>query len=158
MYFKPLTFLFCLFYITLFVNATNHTQPAVSKNQRYIIQLKPSTDIGHFIPNLLKDIFDLIGDVIGDLLDDATHLDKRTNPVHVFDTFDIDGSFKAISTKIEKHSLLGAMLKHFDDIVAIVPDDVIQFDLPKPSSLHRRYYMVRQRNLDHKNRFTTPTF
>jgi hypothetical protein len=120
--------------------------PATSKSQRYIVQLKPSTDIDDFIPNLLKGIFDLIGDVIddiGDFLEDATRLDKRTNPVHIFESFDIDGSFKALSTKIEKESLLGSMLKHFDEIVGIVPDDDIQFDLPKPQTLRRRYYMVR---------------
>ncbi|CAO3595602.1 unnamed protein product [Absidia cylindrospora] len=153
MYFKPLSFLFCLFSITLFVNATSNTSdhhPAVSKDQRYIVQLKPTTDIDNFIPNLLKGIFDLIGDVIddiGDFLEDATHLDdtkklaKRTNPVQVFDSFDIDGSFKALSTKIEKDSLLGSMLSHFDEIVGIIPDEVIKFDLPKPQSLRRRYYM-----------------
>ncbi|ORZ21983.1 peptidase S8/S53 domain-containing protein [Absidia repens] len=153
MYFKPLSFLFCLFSITLFVNATSNTSdhhPAVSKDQRYIVQLKPTTDIENFIPNLLKGIFDLIGDVIddiGDFLEDATHLDdskklaKRTNPVQVFDSFDIDGSFKALSTRIEKDSLLGSMLSHFDEIVGIIPDEVIKFDLPKPQSLRRRYYM-----------------
>ncbi|KAI8334591.1 peptidase S8/S53 domain-containing protein [Chlamydoabsidia padenii] len=141
MYFKPLSFLFCLFYTTLLVNAT---RPTISKNQHYIVQLKPTTDIDDFIPDLLKGILDLIGGLIGGtdgLLQDGTHLNKRTHPIHIFDTFDIDGSFKAISTKIADESVLGFMLKHFDDIVTIVPDDVIQFDLPKPSSLHRRYYM-----------------
>lgn len=154
MYFKPFSILFCIFSLTLFVNATNSTNGhhvTVSKDQRYIVQLKPTTDIENFIPNLLKGIFDLIGDVIddiGDLIDDVTHLDdktkklaKRTNPVQVFESFDIDGSFKALSTKIEKDGILGSMLSHFDEIVNIIPDEVIQFDLPKPQSLRRRYYM-----------------
>ncbi|KAI8086654.1 peptidase S8/S53 domain-containing protein [Halteromyces radiatus] len=152
---KPISFLFYLFYLTVFVNAT---KPVISKNQRYIITLKPTTDIDDFIPNLLKGIFDLIGDVIGDIGDllDGAHLDKRTNPVHIFESFDIEGSYKAISTKIEKNDLLGSILGHFDEITSIVPDEIIQFELPKPQSLHRRYYM-RNSPIEYESHITKNT-
>jgi hypothetical protein len=130
MYIKSLSILCVALSATLCVNAA----PSVSKDQRYIVQLKDSTDIDSFVPNLLKNVFDLIGD----LSDDEDDVSSMANPVQVFDSFDIGGGFKAISTEIKKDSLLGAMLGYFDDIVEIVPDEVIHFDLPKPESSRRR--------------------
>ncbi|KAI8066543.1 peptidase S8/S53 domain-containing protein [Gongronella butleri] len=142
MIFKRLfTLLFCV------VALANATSIGKSDSQQYIMLIDPATDLLDFIPNLIKGVFGLIGDLfddIGDAIDDLTHLEKRTKEhgFEVLETFNLDNTFKAVSTKVAKDDILTKILKHFDEITNIVPDDEINFHLPKPQkSLQERYYM-----------------
>lgn len=60
--------------------------------------------------------------------------DTDAEQVHVFDAYDFGKTFKGITVKFEDLGLVKALLKTFDtEILKIIPDMDIKFDLPTPS-------------------------
>ncbi|ORX62828.1 subtilisin-like protein [Hesseltinella vesiculosa] len=145
-----LTLLSCLVLSTL--GQAQVTSFSTSQSQKYIMVVDPATDLVNFLPNLLEGVFGLLGDLfeeIGDALHDlnGSH-HKRTQAFEILDTFDLDNSFKAVSAKLEKGDFLHKIFEHFSEITDIVPDDKIQFNLPKP------HHRLQTRAIEQKNHFS----
>ncbi|KAI8391026.1 peptidase S8/S53 domain-containing protein [Radiomyces spectabilis] len=151
---KPFLFLFFF----LFSLVAGHSN-------QYIVQINRETCIKDFIPRMIDAAVDLIQDTVDDVMDAIDdlgkgHLARRTNkdPFHVFDTFDIAGEFKAISMEIRQHDVVPRLLSKFQEIVSIIPDKEIQFDLPLPEShsLDKRYYIRFANVKPHHEKPSTP--
>lgn len=57
---------------------------------------------------------------------------------HIYDTYSIGNSFKGLTVKFEDASIVENLVKEFSkDILKIIPDQDIQFDLPKPNNKKR---------------------
>ena len=52
--------------------------------------------------------------------------------IRVLKSFDVAGNFKALGVSLADNRIVERILKGFSEVVTIVPDEVIQFDLPKP--------------------------
>ncbi|CAO3650358.1 unnamed protein product [Cunninghamella echinulata] len=126
---KSIAIATCLLYTFVFTNAAAiNKAPPASKSHNYLIQLDPKTDIDGFIPNLLEGVLGLF---------DANEVSALGNPVTVNKKIDINNSFKALSVKINKDSILAKILPLFPEIATIIPDDPINFNLPKPQSIKK---------------------
>lgn len=83
--------------------------------------------------NLLKNLIEDIGEEIVDLLPlEAKKTKCAPKRFSVDNTFNLGGSFKALGVVIKDGRILTDLLSSFTEIVSIVPDDEIQFDLPRP--------------------------
>ncbi|KAG0165576.1 subtilisin-like serine protease [Apophysomyces sp. BC1034] len=116
-------------------------------DNNYIIQLKKDACIKDFIPRLIDGAIDFIGSLLEDTTEahPGKHVKrcnlKKHNHVDVLDTYNIGGSFKALSVEIKDHSLVKHLVGLFDEVVSIVPDDKIQFDLGHAADMEKRYYI-----------------
>ena len=52
--------------------------------------------------------------------------------IRVLKSFDVAGNFKALGVSLADNRIVERILKGFSEVVTIVPDEIIQFDLPKP--------------------------
>ncbi|KAI9476471.1 MAG: peptidase S8/S53 domain-containing protein [Benjaminiella poitrasii] len=105
-------------------------------NGNYIIQLNKATCIKDFVPKLIDNAYEIFT-----TQHNLTNIEKRGNrivrrdteveQVHVFDAYDIGGSFKGIGVKFEDLKIVQNLLSSFNqDIVKIVPDMDVHIDLP----------------------------
>ncbi|KAG2236533.1 hypothetical protein INT48_000833 [Thamnidium elegans] len=123
-------------------------------NGNYIIQLNQTICIKHFVPRFIDNAFDIFSHTLG-----ADKIEKRSNrivrrdtdldQVHVFDAYDIGGSFKGITVQFEDLHIVRSLLTSFNsEILKIIPDMDVEFDLPtnKKSELLKRYYLRQVKN------------
>ncbi|KAG2219946.1 hypothetical protein INT45_010460 [Circinella minor] len=149
MKFTSLSFLGVLAFST-FASATPFEH---SETQNYIIQLDKTATVDDFIPKFIQDttkffhdLFEEVGEKIEDLIgrdDDPT----GNNRIRVRQSYDLGGNFKALDVSLADDRILDKILKGFAEVVAIIPDEVIQFELPTPARLDKktkkskRYYI-----------------
>ncbi|KAI8879061.1 subtilisin-like protein [Backusella circina FSU 941] len=129
-------FLICLSFSVIAATETNI-------NGNYILQLNQSTCIKHFVPLFLKNAFSLFNQS-HHALDNNRIVKRDTNEaqLHVFDAYDIGNSFKAIGVRLNRDALnTSQLLSNHQEILKIIPDYNIQFDLPTGSRLDKRYYI-----------------
>ncbi|KAG2212810.1 hypothetical protein INT45_009566, partial [Circinella minor] len=108
------------------------------KTQNYIIQLNKDAAVNDFIPKFVKDTTKLFGDLFeesGEKFDNVT--EQANDPmgnsnIRVLKSFDVGGYFKALDVSLADNRIVERILKRFSEVVTIVPNEVIQFDLPKP--------------------------
>ncbi|RCH90132.1 serine protease [Rhizopus stolonifer] len=117
------------------INNLDGALSATNGNGNFIIQLEKSTCINDFVPKLIDNAFELTAQASGhDLVKRGNKIVRRgteEDHVHVFDAYDLGGSFKAIGVKFENKEIIKSLLEKFDgEILKIVPDMDIQFDLP----------------------------
>ncbi|KAI8644561.1 peptidase S8/S53 domain-containing protein [Parasitella parasitica] len=144
------TFIFiAVSYLTTRVSANSLEHILHSGNGNYILQLNQTTCIKHFVPEFIDGAFKIFSQNFGGhekLIKSNNSIvrrDTQDEQVHVFDAYDIGNSFKGISVKFEQLNIVKTLLASFNhDIIKIIPDQDIQFDLPtsKKAALKKRYY------------------
>ncbi|KAG2214477.1 hypothetical protein INT45_010945 [Circinella minor] len=108
------------------------------KTQNYIIQLNKDAAVDDFIPKFISDTTKLFGDLFEELGETFESVAGQANDpmgnsnIRVLKSFDVAGNFKALGVSLADNRIVERILKGFSEVVTIVPDEVIQFDLPKP--------------------------
>ncbi|KAG1118748.1 hypothetical protein G6F42_013129 [Rhizopus arrhizus] len=155
----PKTFIFiAVSYLTATTSANSLEHILHSGNGNYIIQLNETTCIKHFVPEFINGAFTIFSQSLGGHNLEKTHnrivrRDTQDDQVHVFDAYDIGSKFKAISVKFEQLDIVETLLASFThDIIKIIPDQDIQFDLPtsKRTALKKRYYIRASKKNPHR--------
>ncbi|KAG2211047.1 hypothetical protein INT45_000897 [Circinella minor] len=109
------------------------------KSRNYIIQLKNDAAVADFIPKFISDTTKLFGDLFEESGENFESVTEQANDpmgnsnIRIFKSFDVDGNFKALDVSLADNRIVEKILKSFSEVVTIVPNNVIQFDLPKPA-------------------------
>ncbi|KAI9253944.1 peptidase S8/S53 domain-containing protein [Phascolomyces articulosus] len=145
MKFTLLSFLAVLVFATF---ASAHNKP-----QNYIIQLNKTATVDEFVPKFIHDTAKFFHDLFkeaGEKLDDLFDRDDDpfgNNKIRVRQSYDIGGNFKALDIQLSDDRILDKIKKGFSEIISIIPDEEVQFELPKPAHLKKhaknskRYYI-----------------
>ena len=90
------------------------------------------------IPKFINSTTKLFGDLFEELGEKFEGVDSQANDpmgnsnVRVIKSFDVAGNFKALDVSLADNRIVERIMKRFSEVVTIVPNEVIQFDLPKP--------------------------
>ncbi|KAG2219947.1 hypothetical protein INT45_010461 [Circinella minor] len=110
------------------------------KTQNYLIQLNKDAAVDDFIPKFIKDTTKLFGDLFEEVGEKSNSVvDQANDPmgnsnIRVLKSFDLAGNFKALDVSLADNRIVEKILKSFSEVVTVVPNEVIQFHLPKPAS------------------------
>ncbi|CDH58451.1 peptidase s8 s53 subtilisin kexin sedolisin [Lichtheimia corymbifera JMRC:FSU:9682] len=121
-----------------------------SSTQKYIVQVNHDVDVLDFIPNFLENAFQTLEDLIHETEEVAEtvvedvgktigklfkrcHKKPEPKAIQVHDIFDIGGMFKAFQMELHNDTILDTLLD-ITQVMSIIPDDDIEFHLPKPNA------------------------
>ncbi|KAI8367763.1 peptidase S8/S53 domain-containing protein [Blakeslea trispora] len=128
-------------------------------NGQFIIQLANNACINDFVPKFIDHAYEISAQSANkDLVKRSNKIVRRATEeehVHVFDAYNIGKNYKAIGVKFEDKSIVKALIEKLGkEVVSIVPDRTIQFDLPTLKTpagkrgLSRRAQAERKGNLN----------
>ena len=92
------------------------------------------------IPKFIKDTTKLFGDLFEEVGEKSNSVvDQANDPmgnsnIRVLKSFDLAGNFKALDVSLADNRIVEKILKSFSEVITVVPNEIIQFDLPKPAS------------------------
>ncbi|KAG1499118.1 hypothetical protein G6F47_003968 [Rhizopus delemar] len=130
---------------------------AVKGNGNYIIHLRPETNIKKFVPDFLNGATDIVGQSMGRKnlavkKNKILRRDTEEDQVHIYDTYSIGNSFKGLTVKFENISIIQDIAKEFSkNILRIIPDQDIHFDLPTLKNRKRFYARSRSEKRAERN-------
>ncbi|KAG1474894.1 hypothetical protein G6F56_000066 [Rhizopus delemar] len=109
----------------------------VKGNGNYIIHLRPETSIKTFVPKFINGATTIASQMMSHN-NKVSQRAAEEEQFHIYDTYSIGNSFKGLTVKFEDASIVENLVKEFSkDILKIIPDQDIQFDLPKPNNKKR---------------------
>ncbi|OBZ86274.1 Extracellular serine proteinase [Choanephora cucurbitarum] len=104
-------------------------------NGQFIIELNKNACINDFVPKFIDHAYEITAQTANkDLAKKSNKVVRRDTEeehVHVFDAYNIGDDYKAIGVKFKDSSIIRDLVKKLgNEIVTIIPDQDLQFDLP----------------------------
>ncbi|KAI8148497.1 peptidase S8/S53 domain-containing protein [Fennellomyces sp. T-0311] len=141
---------------------------ATAKPQNYIIQLNQTAAIDDFIPKLISDTRKFFHDLFkeaGEKFEELANRDDDDNGSNEFrirESFSIGNSFKAIDVELMDDRVIEKIRKRFSEVINIIPDEEVQFELPRPltekkKKNDKRYYIRPVRNSTYAESYEADT-
>jgi hypothetical protein len=95
------------------------------------------------VPLFLKSVFSFFNQTHNELVSNRiVKRDTNEAQLHVFDAYNIGDSFKALGIRLNDGAINASqLLSNHQEILEIIPDYNIKFDLPTGSRLDKRYYI-----------------
>ena len=102
----------------------------------------------HDTREFFHDLFEEIGEKLEDLVN-RDEDDSGSNDLRVRNSFSIGSSFKALDIELADDRVLDKIRSRFSEVINIIPDEVVQFELPRPitekkKKNDKRYYIVKE--------------
>jgi hypothetical protein len=109
------------------------------------------------VPDFLNGATDIVGQSMGRKnlavkKNKILRRDTEEDQVHIYDTYNIGNSFKGLTVKFENISIVQEIAKEFSkNILRIIPDQDIHFDLPTLKNRKRFYARSRSEKRAERN-------
>ncbi|KAI9264774.1 peptidase S8/S53 domain-containing protein [Sporodiniella umbellata] len=130
---------------------------SVKGNGNYIIHLRPETSIKTFVPKFINEVTTITRQIMGS---DGRVAQRSVEEehFHIYDTYSIGDKFKGLTVKFDDARIIETLAKQLSqDILKVIPDQDIQFDLPKPKN-KKRFLARSEKRAERKGNFDADNF